>query len=197
MKDTKAGLQRRLMAEGRWEDACAFREQVRKELRDTGVVGFKEAAHKAWEEMERFFPPLVVEEPKSEEDPPEPEAEEAEAAAADASFGLLPASWPSPLPDTATWKDELEWAYQNGFFVIAEKATGAVQYHWDRARTPPPSQGALVLMKLQAESRQKFMDLLGKAKSGGDDDETEGVRREKRSIAEIEAMLQKLQEAGL
>ncbi len=108
-------------------------------------------------------------------------------------FGVLPADWPE-LPETASWVDELEWVYQNGILVITEKPNGPAQYHWDRARTPPPSNGAKLLMKLLAESRKNFMDLLGKAKTNTDGVEAEDVKKEKRRIGEVEAILDKFLE---
>lgn len=202
------------------EEAERFRNASKRELERTGDV-VSVARERAWGEMIRLFLPRdeairlgVLQEvqpavpdgaeggsqgsngvaestgPGLDEDPDSiPQL-----AATDTSFGMLPGSWPA-LPEKAAWLDELEWAYQNGFFVISVKASGAVTYLWDRARSPAPSYGALVLMKLQAESRQKFMDLLGKAKTSTDAGDTEGVKREKRRIEELEAMLVELNES--
>lgn len=194
-KESKIAITDRLRREGRWDAASLFKDQVFEELRSAGIRG-QQAKDTAWAEMARRFPPLPVVEPVEESAAVEEEEPVVVAAPGDEGFGLLPPDWPS-LPEKAAWIDELEWAYQNGFFVIAEKATGAVTYRWERARTPAPSRGALVLMKLLAESRQKFMDLLGKAKTSTDGVETDVVKRERRRVEDIEAMLEKLKENEL
>lgn len=191
-QESKIALTERLRREGRWEAATLFKDQVFEELRSAGIRG-QQAKDTAWAEMARRFPPLPVADPVEESAAVEEEEPVVVAAPGDEGFGLLPAHWP-PLPEKAAWIDELEWAYQNGFFVIAEKATGAVVYRWERARTPAPSRGSLVLMKLLAESRQKFMDLLGKAKTSTDGTETDVEKREKRRVDEIRAMIEKLSE---
>lgn len=182
-------------------EAEQFKLEAQKEFL-SAKVPYLDAKEKAWEEMVRWRLPKdegvrigVIKEVVVSEDGLREELVDASVPCGsvivvDKSFGLLPAHWPV-LPETAAWKDELEWAYQNGFFVISEKASGLVSYLWDRATTVPPSRGALLLMKLLAENRQKFMDLLGKCKSGDDGAETELVRWEKRRIEEIEAMIRK------
>jgi len=194
-QESKIALTDRLRREGRWEAATLFKDAVFEELRSAGIRG-QQAKDTAWAEMARRFPPLPPAEPVVEESEADDEEElplSGSALPTDESFGMLPGDWP-PLPEKAAWIDELEWAYQNGFFVIAEKATGAVVYRWERARTPAPSRGSLVLMKLLAESRQKFMDLLGKAKTSTDGTETDVEKREKRRVDEIRAMIEKLSE---
>lgn len=178
--ESKIALTHRLQQEGRWQEATVYKDQVLKELRAEGVFG-QEAKDKAWEEMGRRYPAL--------------EGWKLEGmVVSDESFGLLPEEW-FPLPEGAAWRDDVEWVYQNGFFVIQEKAGGVVSYRWDRASGPPPSKGAPLLMKLLAENRKSFMDLLGKAKGGsGGGEETEEVRRERRRVEEVEAIISKLGE---
>lgn len=180
-EESRVTMLNRLKAEGRWEEASLFKDRVISELRMEGMRKI-EAGETAWREVARMFPPLLEEEGDGE-------------GTSDATFGLLPRGWPV-LPETAAWVEELEWAYQNGFFVIVERAGGAggVSYRWERASCPAPSRGALVLMKLLAESRQKFMDLLGKAKTGVDTEDTEVVKRERRRVEEIEGLLEGLKE---
>ena len=180
--ESRIELTDRLRREGREEAAATFRREVIDELREVGV-STAERRRIAWAEMAKRFPPLEPEKkPEEEVEPEDEEGPEDGAPTSDASFGLLPADWP-PLPDSAPWREELEWAYQNGFFVIVEKRGGVVSYRW-----------AALLMKLLAESRKNFMDLLGKAKAGSGEEETEGVKREKYRAEQIEEMLLKLRE---
>lgn len=180
--ESKIVLSNRLRKEGRWEEATLFKDEVMEELHQEKIWGH-EARRISWAEVARRFPPL-----KEEKQKPQPDGQ-----VSDSSFGILPKEW-VPLPETADWQEELDWAYQNGFFVIAKKPAGGVSYIWERARSRPPSQGALVLMTVLGENRNKFMDLLKTSKTGGDGTETEGVKREKRRIEEIENMLEKLEE---
>lgn len=58
--ETKAETTSRLRNEGRWDDACRFREQARERLKAEGKTR-KEAREEAWQLMAEEFPPLPVE----------------------------------------------------------------------------------------------------------------------------------------
>ncbi len=57
MQESRICLTKRLMSEGRWEEASAHRDSKRAELRASGKTK-REANEMAWEQMATAFPPL-------------------------------------------------------------------------------------------------------------------------------------------
>lgn len=57
MPESKIELTHRLQRDGRWNEASAFRDRVRKERREAGDTR-DVAGEKAWEAMAQQFPPL-------------------------------------------------------------------------------------------------------------------------------------------
>ncbi len=77
MRESKIGLTRRLMDEGRWDEASAFRDEVRRALRIQGKTR-REAGEKAWEAVSERFPPPPPEPTQEIGDPIGVEAAQAE-----------------------------------------------------------------------------------------------------------------------
>ncbi len=69
MNQAKDILRARLRKEGRWDDACLYRDGVVRSLRDHGDPNYM-YRDEAWEMMEKEYPPLEPLEPE-----PEPEEE--------------------------------------------------------------------------------------------------------------------------
>jgi hypothetical protein len=64
MNESKITLTDRLRREGRWEQACIFRDQKRREFRAAGMSKV-EAREAAWEAAAAAFPPLSLPAPES------------------------------------------------------------------------------------------------------------------------------------
>ena len=68
MQESKIDATDRLRREGRWEEASAYRDEVRKRLRAEGKPK-AEAVDASWEAMVEKYPPLEPDEPESTLDP--------------------------------------------------------------------------------------------------------------------------------
>lgn len=173
MDESKIDLTERLRREGRWPEASAFKDQVVRELRAKGTKR-TEAAEHGWEEMARNFPPLPAPEPE-----PAALGESADLDQND-GIGALP-EWieDGAPPDLAR---DIKWVYQ--------------QLENRRVRPEQaPSAGAWSLLQWAREYRSRFFEqLLPKALAAKASEDEEGVRREKRRVEEIQAMIEKLQE---
>jgi hypothetical protein len=64
MNESKITLTDRLRREGRWDEACIFRDQKRREFRAAGMSKV-EAREAAWEACAAAFPPLSLPAPES------------------------------------------------------------------------------------------------------------------------------------
>ncbi|MCE5269506.1 MAG: hypothetical protein LLG00_16640 [Planctomycetaceae bacterium] len=199
MAESKIQLTDRLRREGRWTgDAEDRKNEMIRIFREAGLQK-AEASEEAWRRLAEEYPPLP---PKPKPDPePEPDAESdgshtAAAASVDegeaVAISPLPEAW-GELPESAPFEAEVEWVHQNRVLVVEELAGKRSKLHWHRARKPAPSYGAVNLMEYAATNRKGFMDILQKVKPAAAGDE-ENVRRERRSIAEIEDLLEKMAE---
>ena len=188
--ESKIELTERLRREGRWEEASKRKDEMVKLLRAEGMKR-TEAVEEAWRRLAVEYPPL----PHTAEPEPEHGDDEAEEKAAGRVVGptTLPAAW-GDLPESAPFEVEVEWVHQNRVLVVEERASGKSLLHWERARKPAPSYGAVNLMEFAATNRKGFMDILQRVKPGENGDE-ENIRREKTSIAEIKRILEDLREA--
>jgi len=208
-------LERRLRREGRWAEARVDREKIRKRLRAGGATA-DEAVRHAWAEMERMYPPLREEEvaakkiaaaeerakkkasempePPGPPEPPKPEPKpepKPDKPPAEKSYEgplLLPPAW-GELPAEAKWEDEVNWVYSN-LALCRETHKAGAKMNLNRALSHAPSIGAVTLMQFAVSNPTKFMsDLLPKAKREAEG-ESEMVQRERKSIAEIDQILQ-------
>ena len=62
MPESRIAATDRLRQEGRWDEACLFRDEAKKQLRADGVARTV-AIDRAWEAMLEKYPPLPQEEP--------------------------------------------------------------------------------------------------------------------------------------
>jgi len=195
MTESKIELTERLRREGRWAEASKFKDTALKEFRAKGMKR-TEAAEAAWGAMATAFPPLPPIEPPPILPPTvasKPPSALEEAASCQtghaAGFTMIPAAW-GTIPDSAPLDAEVDWVHQNRVLVVEERPGGSVRLHWDRARKPAPSFGAINLMEFAATNRKGFMDILQRVKPDGG--EAEIVQREKKSVAEIRKILQQM-----
>lgn len=107
----------------------------------------------------------------------------------------VPREW-GELPDRAKWEDEVEWVHQNYTRVILRTKTGN-RIDLNKAGNRAPSHGALGLLQHGATNPHGFYrDILLKAKGKSTaDEESDEIKREKRSIEEIDNMLAKIGES--
>ena len=179
---------------GRYREAMEFKRVVYEESR----LSLKDhaALEHAWDELERVYPPLLPDvEGVGAKLPghPSPSAlPESQAPAAPSVRYLgnlaLPAEWPE-IPDTAPYRDEVQWVYSNLVAIGSGK-----RLHLAKALSPPPSLGAVGMAKHYMGCTRDFYDKIAKPILGGIADESDGVnvRREKTQLSEIRQILEDL-----
>jgi hypothetical protein len=185
--ESRIELTDRLRREGRWPEASKRKDEMVKLLRAEGMKR-TEAAEEAWRRLAAEYPPL----PHTTELEPEPDDDE-ELAVCVVGPNVLPSAW-GDLPESASFEVEVEWVHQNRVLVVEERTGGASRLHWEHARKPAPSYGAVNLMEFAATNRKGFMDILQRVKPATDTGEEENIKRERRSLAEIRGLLERMQE---
>lgn len=102
----------------------------------------------------------------------------------------VPAEW-GELPLTAPLEVEVQWVHTNGQRCISYTHEGRERINLFAARNPAPSEGAIRLMFRAASDPKSFDDLFKSVKKGESEDGSEKTRTERRSIAEVEKVLEK------
>lgn len=201
----------RLNREGRWKGQA---EQARMDMIREGREGGMTAAEAklwAYTELDRMYPPFVVEEEDEKDDdegesgdtksenettaesdvtPPVPRTRE------DGVKGLsdIPDDWPEP-PDNVSLAVEIAWVQANRLRIVDESSnSNAVTVHLDQARTPAPSWAALGWLETSFRNHAKYLDIVAKVASTAQD-ETDDVRQERLQIQEIRDILTEMKES--
>jgi hypothetical protein len=186
--ENRSLLYDRLRAVGLWAEAAEWKNDRVRELRASGMTR-GEATEEAWRLLELQYPPP----PPLAEPEPDPVNDNGEDVVVVGS-SLLPDAW-GELPDSASFETEVEWVHQNRVLVVEERPGGRAIIHWDRARRPAPSYGAVNLMEFAATNRKGFMDILQRVKPGNSG-EDELLRRDKVPRDEIIRILDGLGETA-
>jgi hypothetical protein len=188
MTESKIETTVRLQRDGRWPEASKWKDAKIKELRTQGMSR-AEAQEEAWRLLAIEYPHLPsAAEPEHSDDVGDVEGK----AAMLLGSSPLPAAW-GELPDSAPFDAEVEWVHQNRVLVVEERSSGKSLLHWERARKPAPSYGAVNLMEFAATNRKGFMDILQRVKPGSSGEDQQIVR-EKQSVADIRKMIQERME---
>jgi len=197
MSESRAEMVGRWRREGREKEAATFRERVREDCRAKGV-NRKEANDHAWNEAAKAFPPLPAKEPVTGPDPgPGPANTETFAESTPerpaprgriAGLDMVPESWPD-LPSSSSLQTELAWVQANRLAVVHETASGGFVVDLSKAVEPAPSRSALSWLESSIRFPSKFVDMLSR-KLVDDDAEDVLAKREQKSIAEIDQILE-------
>jgi len=193
--DSTAGVDpltvtQRLQREGRWKDI----EPERNEMMRLAKSRFKDKEQRqqwVYGELDRMYPPL--ENPPmagfgGSGDPPKPATSGSDGPIQ--GLSTIPEDWPQ-LPSNASLSTEVGWVQANRLRVVEERPGRATLVRLDLALSPAPSWAALGWLETSIRSYAKFVDVAAKA-SGGEGDESAVVRRERRAIAEVEALLDEM-----
>jgi len=170
--ESKIAATKRLTAEGSWDEACSFRDEVRQKLRAEGQTR-AQAREGAWEAMLEAFPPP---EPDSESDisfvvPPEWDSRSS-------SEDYVPAIlWtlnnldneevqPAGAPGPGAWS-MLTWAkqYRNAFFekvlpralTVKPKDPGAGKAEQDWGPRPSDEEVRALLEEIVAKASKPYI----------------------------------------
>jgi len=186
MNESKIELTERLRREGRWEEATRFKDEVLRKLRSDGMTK-ADAAEEAWRRMAAQYPPLanigesVPEAPDATAGEPWPtqrprgtEHDTEHDIDIDALLDRIGDGRPSDLV-----QDTL-WVYEN----LANRRIKA---------SDAPSCGAWALLEWARQYRNRFFEqVLPKAMLSKPPEDEKNEREEKKSIAELQKMLEKV-----
>jgi hypothetical protein len=170
-------------------------EQVRREARARGKNRGQAIAH-ANAVCAEEFPEFAADYPIPE---PEPEATPAPEIAAEPDTGRvlglgdIPGDWPA-LPSNASLAAEVQWVQASRVDVVEILPGGGARVDLSHADHPAPSKAALSWLETSILFPSKFADVSVKA-TQGQADEREHVRRERRAIEDVRALLAEMVEA--
>lgn len=168
MNESKIELTERLRASGQWSEAARWKDE---EIKNLIAGGMKRAAarEEAWRRMAAKYPreAAATVEPLADTPLAVPAGPTATSCDSDgtAVSRQIPAAW-GEIPDSAPLEVEIDWAHQNRALVVEVRPSGSPRLHWDRARRPAPSFGAVSLMELAAINYRGFLNLLVRVKPG-------------------------------
>jgi hypothetical protein len=200
---------KRLQKDGRWSEVEPIRDAM---MREAKAAYPDKEARQAWvySELDRLYPklPSVNDSDTISESghlspllPTKPISESGQPilpglADAGAIQGLseIPEGWPT-LPANASLGSELGWVQANRLRIVEERPGRATSVKLGQALSPAPSWAALGWLETSVRSYAKFVDVAAKAASGGDDDEGAVLRRERKSVDEVRALLDEMKQA--
>jgi hypothetical protein len=196
----------RLRKEGRWNEVEPIRDQMMRECKKR--LPDKEL-RQAWvySELDRMYPPVQskpgdsdtgfvgtkgLREGLSDTYPKLPSSEGSDSGSIQ-GLSDLPKGWPE-LPANAALSAEVGWVQANRLFMVEERPGKATLVRLDQAASPAPSRAALGWLETSIRSYAKFVDVAAKV-SGGTDDEGAVMRRERKSVDEVKALLREMEES--
>jgi len=200
MTESKIELTERLRREGRWSEASKFKDVALKDLRSKGMTK-AEAAEAAWDAMAKAYPPLPA--PEGQAVPiangAEPEPSRAPAATADhrGQNGPGAATVPTPAEELIDVDALLERVGDRQPPDLVRDTLWTYENLLNRKAKPEnaPSLGAWSLLLWARQYRNRFFEqVLPKAMLNKPSEDEENIRQEKKSIAEITAILEKLRQ---
>lgn len=207
LKDLKMVVSKRLIAQGKWEEAAMVKDRLIREARERGLS--REEAHlEAYTLLEDLYPETATSreetsgatiddeegiEEGGEANPTEVTGntvKELEASAREESAvsGLseIPEHW-GQLPANAPLAKEIQWVQANRLSVVRTVGETSV-VDLSKALTPAPSWAALGWLETSIRAYAKYVDVAAKA-SATLEDERELARRERLEIDEIRSLL--------
>lgn len=193
-EETRAKATNRWVLEGRRWETDRFRQDKIRQFRSAGMTK-EQASNRAWEACLAQFPPpgspVATEPPAPIEAEEEPSIEPAPTPIPSdqgvPGLGTIPADWPK-LPANASLQVEISWVSANRLVVRSGAGVDL-----SRALSPAPSYSALSWLETSILFPSKFADISVKA-TATQDDEREGIRREKLAIEEIRSLLAEMLE---
>ena len=146
----KLELMERLRAAGLWDQAEAYREEVRKRLKSEGK-GRAEAVEQAWSEMAELFLPLT-------------EASQ-QTSALEVVFGgsideLLDSEY-SETDGRRRIRDSMFWVAEEFRRVVEDRPTGTI-VDFTKAAVPPPTVFAVQVVEFYAATKDRRGELINK-----------------------------------
>ena len=88
----------------------------------------------------------------------------------------------------------VQWAALNYRKIVSRNEAGKILFNWDAAETDPPPLGESYVEFAASNPTAFFKDTVPKTIGGDADEESDEVKADRKSIAELKALLRKLQE---
>jgi hypothetical protein len=207
LKDLKMTVSKRLIAQGKWDEAAQVKDRLIREARERGLS--REEAHlEAYTLLQDLYPEETAtshgkptEATKDEEGNEEgggsfpvevtantvkePEASAREESAV-SGLSAIPEHWPE-LSANAPLGKEIQWVQANRLSIVRNVGETSV-VDLAKALTPAPSWAALGWLETSIRAYSKYVDVAAKA-SATLEDERELARRERLEIDEIRSLL--------
>lgn len=201
-------VKKRLEKEGRWKEIEPIRDQM---MRDCKKAMPDKEARQDWvySELDRLYPKLpsvndsdtISESPhlspliptKAISESGQPSLPGLTDSGSIQGLSEIPEGWPV-LPSNASLGAELQWVQANRLWIVEERPGRATLVRLDRAASPAPSRAALGWLETSIRSYAKFVDVAAKV-SGTEDDEGAVLRRERKSVDEVRALLDEMMDA--
>lgn len=205
LKDLKMTVSKRLIAQGKWDEAAQVKDRLIREARERGLS--REEAHlEAYTLLEELYleeTATSAEQPSGKDEQgndeggeanptevaantvKEPEASAREEAAV-TGLSAIPEHWPE-LSANAPLGKEIQWVQANRLSVVRTVGETSV-VDLSKALTPAPSWAALGWLETSIRAYAKYVDVAAKA-SATLEDERELARRERLEIDEIRSLL--------
>jgi hypothetical protein len=185
----------RLQREGRWKDIESERNEMMKLARKQGMSK-SEAQAWVYAELDRMYRPLekpTMSPSDGQSDDPEMGTMSPSGGGQIQGLGDIPEEWPD-LPSNASLSAEIGWVQANRLRIVEERPGRSTLVRLERAHSPGPSWATLGWLETSVRSYAKFVDVAAKV-SGGSDDEGAVMRRERRSVEEVRALLAEMEDA--
>lgn len=204
----KVTVKRRLEADGRWKDVAPVRDQMMREARAGGMT--KEQAQEwVYSELDRLYPapaaslPIVTQTDIISESPhlspyvpTKPISDSVTDTGQIQGLNDIPEGWNQHLlPPNASMAVELAWVQANRLRLVTERPGRSTLVDLSQAISPAPSWGALGWLETSIYSKAKFVEALVKVGGGDDEGESAVMRRERKSVDEVRALLREMQAA--
>jgi len=187
---------KRLESEGRWRGQIELqRNEMMKEAKKS-IPDKHERQQWVYGELDRMYPPVnkpdIVLLDKDVRNSPDgdatssPKADDGQIQ----GLGAIPDHWPE-LPANASLAAEVGWVQANRLRCVDEQPGHATKVDLGEALSPAPSWSALGWLETSIRSYAKFVDVAAKATANADD-ESEVLRMERRSVDEMQALLDEM-----
>jgi hypothetical protein len=205
-EDLGAAFKRRMEREGRWREVSLVRDSMMKEVKKR-FPDIEDRRAWVYSELDRMYPPVQAKpaavdtcfvgtkgltDGLSDTYPKLPSSEGSDSGSIQ-GLSDLPKGWPE-LAMNASLAADVGWVQANRLRVVEERPGKATLVRLDLALSPAPSWAALGWLETSIRSYAKFVDVAAKV-SGGTDDEGAVMRRERKSVDEVKALLREMEEA--
>jgi hypothetical protein len=203
-REAGEAIMRRLMKDRRWREISLVRDEMMRDAKKR-LPDIEDRRAWVYSELDRMYPPVQAKPGDSDTgfvgtkglreglSDTYPKLGPAEGSDSGSIQGLswIPEGWPE-LAMNASLAADVGWVQANRLRVVEERPGKATVVKLEQALAPAPSWAALGWLETSIRSYAKFVDVASKV-SGGADDEGAVMRRERKSVDEVKALLKEME----